>query len=65
VAVEVEEDTDVVLGLDLGDGGALVDSPVHRCVEVVDGDVEMLSGVLPVGDAWPRRPSEVLFVLEV
>jgi len=65
VTVKVEKDTDVVLRLDSGDGGTLLDSPSHRCGEVVDRDVEMLRGVLPVVDTWPRRPREVLFLYEV
>ena len=63
--VEVEKDANLVLGLDFSDGGPLAYRPSHGCIEIVHRDVEMLGGVLSVGSAWPHRPGEVLFVLEV
>lgn len=65
MSVGVEEDSDVFLRLHRGEGGAAIDSPLYGDVKVIDGDVEMLGGILSAGNARPGRPDELLFVLEV
>ncbi len=60
----IEQDSDVVARLELGEPGAQGDSVRNRSLKVVDLNVEMHHRALPTWGGWPDRRHVVFGALK-